>query len=119
MVNRLSPDYLSSFILPSVIETSRYKLRNSNDIQGYYNAFLSSSLIEWNKLPDDIQNTPLLSSCKCLLDRNIKMCPKHFYIGIRQWLIYHARLQSEVLLTTIFTEEYCKCTSMTLWTSGN
>jgi hypothetical protein len=48
-----------------------------------------------NELPDDIQNAPSLSSFKCLLNRNIKKCPKYFYTGIRKWQIHRARLRTE------------------------
>ena len=64
MFNNLSPEYLSSLIPPTVINISRYNLRNAHNIQTidsrttqYLNSFLSSSIREWNSLSLDLSNS--------------------------------------------------------------
>ena len=57
MVNGLCPDYLCSLVPPTIGNTSRYNLRNVNDLQTlhantqyYFNSFLPSVIREWNEL---------------------------------------------------------------------
>ena len=57
MYYSLSPPYLLTLIPPLVGQTSRYNLRNANDLQTidarttlYFNSFLSSTVRDWNSL---------------------------------------------------------------------
>jgi hypothetical protein len=119
MKNGLSPNYLSSLVRPSVGETSRYNLRNSNDFKGirtrtslYYNAFLPSALRDWNDLPSELQNAPSLLSFKSLLNSDLSKCPKYFYTGIRKWQIPCTPLNYD-----LFREK--KLTTVSMWSSRN
>ena len=67
MVNHLTPLYLSSLIPPTVNETSRYNLRNANNISTinartnqYFNSFLPSTIRDWNSLSEEHRNPRLL-----------------------------------------------------------
>ena len=79
MKNGLTPNYLSSLILPDTVgETSRYNLRNAADIHSfqtrtslYHNSFLPSALSLWNTLPSEVQNLESLYSFKTHLTQNI------------------------------------------------
>ena len=60
MVNHPTPFYLSSLIPLTVSETSRYNLRNANNISTinartnqYFNSFLPSTIRDWNSLSED------------------------------------------------------------------
>ena len=64
MFNNISPECLSSLVLPTVNNISRYNLRNAQHIQTidsrttqYFNSFLPSSFREWNNLSLDVRNS--------------------------------------------------------------
>ena len=64
MFNKLSPEYLSSLIPPTVNNISKCNLRNAHNIQTldsrttqYLNSFLLSSIREWNILSLDVRNS--------------------------------------------------------------
>ena len=101
MQNDLSPNYLSSLVLPAVGSTSTYPLWNSKNLhtirtysQLYSNTFLPSVIRDWNELPDLIRSAPSLSAFKHKLNRNIRMPPKLYFTGKRLGQIYHARLRT-------------------------
>ena len=77
MNNNMCPTYLSSLVPPTVGNTSRYDLRNVDNIQTihahsqlYFDSFLPSVVREWNALPGQIRNSTSLSSFKNQLNLN-------------------------------------------------
>ena len=103
MVNGLCPDYLHSLVPPTIGNTSRYNLRNINDLQTvhaktqlYFNSFLPSVIREWNELPQPTRDSTSISSFKYRLDsitRETKP-PSYYYEGKRLGQIYHTRLRT-------------------------
>ena len=62
MYYSLSPPYLSTLVPPLVGQSSRYHLRNANDLQTidarttqYFNSFLPSTVRDWNSLPPEVK----------------------------------------------------------------
>ena len=87
----MSPPYLSTLVPPLVGQTSRYNLRNANDLQTidarttlYFNSFLPSTVRDWNSLPSDIKKADTAVTFKSSLNKNNRFVPKHFYFGDRQ-----------------------------------
>ena len=77
MYYSLSPPYLSTLVHPLVGQTSRYNLRNANDLQTidarttlYSNSFLPSTMRDWNSLPSDIKNAETAVAFKSSLNKN-------------------------------------------------
>ena len=59
-----------------ICETSRYNLRNANDVRTinartkqYFNSFLPSSIRDWNSLPEELRNSESVSSFKFYLNQ--------------------------------------------------
>ena len=101
MNNNMCPTYLSSLVPPTVGNTSRYDLRNVDNIQTihahsqlYFDSFLPSVVREWNALPGQIRNSTSLSSFKNQLNLNIRSPPAFYCSGSRQGQIYHVRLRT-------------------------
>ena len=66
MKNNLTPPYLSSLVPQTVGQTTRYSLRNSNDLQTiqsrttlYSNSFLPSTFRDWNNLTPEVRQMTL------------------------------------------------------------
>ena len=102
MVNHLSPLYLSSFIPPTVNETSRYNLRNANNISTinartnqYFNSFLPSTIKDWNSLSQEHRNSTSVASFKHTLNQANIFVPKYFYVGDRRQQVLHTRLRTK------------------------
>ena len=89
---------------PTIGNTSRYNLRNVNDLQTlhakktqlYFNSFLPSVIREWNELPQPTRNSTYLSSFKYLLNSKSRetKSPSYFFEGKRLGQIYHTRLRT-------------------------
>ena len=97
----MCPTYLSSLVPPAVGNTSRYDLRNVDNIQTihahsqlYFDSFLPSVVREWKALPGQIRNSTSLSSFKNQLNLNIRSPPAFYCSGSRQGQIYHVRLRT-------------------------
>ena len=95
-----APNYLADLIPPTVQETTRYSLRNSDHIQNYrtntnlfLDSYFPSTIRAWNNLPTEIKNATSLSIFKSLLNRNMPRPPKYFNAGHRIGQILHARLR--------------------------
>ena len=95
-----APNYLADLIPPTVQETTRYSLRNSDHIQNYrtntnlfLDSYFPSTIRAWNNLPTEIKNATSLSIFKSLLNRNMQRPPKYFNAGHRIGQILHARLR--------------------------
>ena len=100
MYNNISPGYLSSLIPQQVDAISRYKLRNSNDLQTiraktslYYNSFLLSTLRQWNNLSIETRQLNSHNSFKCFLKEDKRTVPKCYFYGVRKAQILHTRLR--------------------------
>ena len=116
MFNNLAPHYLPSLLPQQVNAVSRYNFRNSNDLQTirtnttlYYNAFLSSTLREWNTLPTEVRQLPTLNSFKCQLSLGKHIVPKHYYYAARSTQILHTCLRtgcSSLNLDRFFEKHY-------------
>ena len=83
MENGLAPAYLVELIPPCVRDETSYSLRNADKIRqihassrSYYDSFLSSTIREWNELPDDVKSTPSLLSYKHKLEKIYLQNPK-------------------------------------------
>ena len=119
----LSPPYLSTLVPPLVGQTSRYNLRNANDLQTidarttlYFNSFLPSTVRDWNSLPPDIKNADTAVAFKSSLNKNNRFVPKHFYFGDRQLQILHTRLRTkcsslnyDIFLRRLNDSPLCTC----------
>ena len=121
MVNDLTPQYLSSLVPSTVNETSRYNLRNSNDIRTvnirtsqYYNSFLPSTIREWNALPEEQRNSLTVAAFKSHLNQS--SIPKYYYVGDRHPQILHTRLRTkckslnyDIYLKNLTDSPLCRC----------
>ena len=101
MMHNTTPLYLSSLVPQSVSNLSRYNLRNSNDLQTidartnqYYNSFLPSSVRAWNNLSVEAKQCESVNTFKCLLQKEKKAVPKHYYTGCRKGQILLTRLRT-------------------------
>ena len=101
MQNNLSPDYLSSLVLPTIGDTTNYPLQNSSNFlnvhassQLYFNSFLPSVIREWNELPEDVRNLPSIATFKRNLNSDVTKIPSFYFDGVRLGQIYHARLRT-------------------------
>ena len=101
MINSLTPSYLSSMVPPLVSDTTRYSLRNSNDIripssrtQLFHDSYIPSVVEEWNKLPMHIRNSPSVESFKRSLNSARSPPPSYYYTGDRRSQILHTRLRT-------------------------
>ena len=102
MVNNLTPPYLSTLIPSTITETSRYNLRNANDIRTintrttqYYNSFLPSTIRECNTLPEEQRTSATLLSFKANINQHSTSIPKYYYSGDRQSQILHTRFRTK------------------------
>ena len=106
IINGLTPQYLRTLIPQRVQTTSRYPLRNMNDLivptartVSYINSFLPSTIREWNSLDESVRNSPSLNSFKFQINRNSETYtyPRYFDVihTTRVGQIYHARLRLE------------------------
>ena len=125
MFNDLTPLYLSSRVPLLVQNASRYNLRNSNDTQTvasrttfFYNYFLPSSILEWNRPNPDIRNAGTLDAFKHKLNQNLPDIPKHYYSGIKKYQIWHTiirtgcgSLKNDLFLKYIIDSPLCTCNS--------
>ena len=100
MSNNSTPEYMSSLVPRLVNETTRYSLRNANNIrpvqtrtQLYSNSFLPSVITEWNKLSEDVRASPSLSSFKSSISSKNKV-PAYYFSGHRKGQILHTRLRT-------------------------
>ena len=123
MVNDLTPQYLSSLVPSTVNETSRYNLRNSNDIRTvntrtsqYYNSFLPSTIREWSALPEDQINSSTVVSFKFHLNQHSTSTPTFYYVGDRRSQILHTRLRTkcsslnyDIYLRNLTDSPLCRC----------
>ncbi|MCW4285900.1 MAG: reverse transcriptase domain-containing protein [Candidatus Thiodiazotropha taylori] len=123
MINHLTPLYLSTLIPSTISESTRYALRNANDIRTintrtnqYYNSFLPSTIREWNTLPEEQRNSTTLLAFKAQINNNSTSTPKHYYFGDRQSQILHTRLRTkcsclnyDIYLRNLIESPLCAC----------
>ena len=114
---------LSTYHLSTVNETSRYNLRNSNDIRTvntrtsqYYNSFLPATIREWNALPEEQRNFLIVASFKSHLNQSSTSIPKYYYVGNRHHQILHTRLRTkcsslnyDIYLKNLTDSPLCRC----------
>ena len=123
MKNNLTPTYLSSLVPESVGQTSRYNLRNSNDLLTinartslYSNSFLPSTVRDWNNLTPEARQVDSLNMFKQFLNRDREKVPKYFYGGSRRGQLLHTRLRTncsslsnDLFLKNITESPLCQC----------
>ena len=123
MKNNLTPTYLSSLVPESVGQTSRYNLRNSNDLitinartSLYSNSFLPSTVRDWNNLTPAARQVDSLNMFKQFLNRDREKVPKYFYSGSRRGQLLHTRLRTncsslcnDLFLKNITESPLCQC----------
>ena len=121
--NNLTPTYLSSLVPESVGQTSRYNLRNSNDLLTinartslYSNSFLPSTVRDWNNLTREARQVDSLNMFKQFLNRDREKVPKYFYGGSRRGQLLHTRLRTncsslsnDLFLKNITESPLCQC----------
>ena len=126
MMHNITPLYLSSLVPQSVSNLSRYNLRNSNDLQTidartnqYYNSFLPSSVRAWNNLSVEAKQCESVNTFKCLLQKEKKTVPKHYYTGCRKGQILLTRLRTncsslnfDLFVKNISDSPLCLCGSI-------
>ena len=123
MVNPLTPLYLSSLIPPTVNDTSRYNLRNANNISTinartnqYFNSFLLSTIRDWNSLNEEHRNSMSVASLKHTLNQTNISVPKYYFVGDRRPQVLHTRLRTkcsvlnyEIYLKNLTDTPLCRC----------
>ena len=123
ILHGLTPDYLFDIVPPTVRETARYNLRNSEHIQNYrastnlfLDSFFPSTIRAWNSLPNEVKEASSVAAFKHALNRNIKIPPKYFNAGTRMGQILHARLRmgcsslnSDLYRKNIVQSPSCSC----------
>ena len=123
MYYSLSPPYLSTLVPPLVGQSSRYNLRNANDLQTidartkqYFNSFLPSTVRDWNSLLPEVKTSDTAIAFKSSLKKDNLIVPKHFYIGERRLQILHTRLRTkcsslkyDIFLRRLNDSPLCRC----------
>ncbi|MCG8113671.1 MAG: reverse transcriptase domain-containing protein [Candidatus Thiodiazotropha taylori] len=123
ILHGLAPNYLLDLMPPTVQETSRYSLRNSDHFQNYraktnlfLDSFFPSTIRAWNSLPTEIREASSVAIFKSLLNRNIHSPPKYYSTGSRIGQILHARLRmgcsslnSDLYRKNIVPSPSCRC----------
>ena len=101
MKHNLSPTYLSALVPRNIGSTTRYSLRNSNDLQTihsrttlYSNSLLSSTVRDWTICPRK-RKIDTINTFKELLNRGWDRVPMYYFGGSRRELL-HTRLQTNV-----------------------
>ena len=96
IMHGLSPCYLRDLVPSLVQEATSYQLRNANDIQTFATnselrtilQFFSSSVREWNALPEDTKQTTSVLAFKSKLNANLRRPPKYYNVVTRQCQVY-------------------------------
>ena len=123
MKNNLTPLYLSSLVPQTVGQTTRYSLRNSNDLQTiqsrttlYSNSFLPSTIRDWNNLTQEVRQIDSVNTFKQFLNRERERVPKYFYSGNRRGQMLHTRLRTncsglsdDLFIKNIVESPLCQC----------
>ena len=125
MFHNITPSFLSNLVPDSVGNSSRYPLRNSQNVQtiqaraGYhFNSFLPSAIREWNNLTDDLRNSVSVSAFKFALKRqlNLPSVPKYYFFGKRNLQVLHTRLRtkcsalnSDLFMKNMTDSPLCNC----------
>ncbi|MCG8049110.1 MAG: reverse transcriptase domain-containing protein [Candidatus Thiodiazotropha endolucinida] len=101
MYYNIAPSYLSSLVPQPNQNTSRYSLRNSNDIRTiltrtsqYYNSFLPTAIRDWNELPCTDKIVDTVDAFKRQINQDKVIVPKYFYTGNRSLQVLHTRLRT-------------------------
>ena len=103
MVYGLALSYLNNLVPPLVQETSRYLLRNAQNVSSVYgntnlysDSFLPSVIRDWNTLSEEIRNSDALSSFKLkLVGQRIKP-PSYYNCGERKAQILHSTVKTRM-----------------------
>ena len=123
MYYSLRPPYLSTLVPPLAGQSSRYNLRNANDLQTidarttqYFNSFLPSTVRDWNSLPPEVKTSDTVIAFKSNLNKDNLIVPKHFYTGERRLQILHTRLRTkcsslnyDIFLRRLNDSPLCRC----------
>ena len=123
MKNNLTPSYLSSLVPQAVGQTTRYSLRNSNNLQSihertalYYNFFLPSTVRDSNNLTPKARQIDSVNTFKHFLNRGQERVLKYFYNGNRRGQILPTRLRTnrsglnnDLFLKYIVESPLCQC----------
>ena len=125
MSNNLCPEFLCNLVPQTVGNSSRYSLRNSNNVQSiptranyHFNSFLPSSVREWNNISEDIRNSDSVSAFKYALKKelNLPLIPNYFRFGTRKLQVLHTRLRTncsalnnDLFLKNMSDSPFCAC----------
>ena len=102
MVQDLTPLHLSSLIPPTLNETSRYNLRNANNISTintrtnqYFISFLPSTIRDWNSLSEEHRNSTSVASFKHTFNKTNISVPLCLFVCDRRPQALHTRLRTK------------------------
>ena len=95
IVNGLTPNYLHD-IFPQQINANQLDLMACRT-ELFAKSFFPSAVSLWNDLPEHIKSVDSLSLFKSLVLRTFPgyEVPQHFFVGIRKYSIYHARIRNK------------------------
>jgi hypothetical protein len=127
IVNKNTPNYLCTFIRPTMQSTSVYPLRNGNDIilpfcrlSSTRDSFIPSTIKMRNSLNNTIRNVDTLSKFQSELKKIDKTAnhaiPKHYFYGPRKLNIILTQLRSSASFSNyvlfrvrIVFDPSCRC----------
>ena len=102
ILNGFTPNYLVDLVPLLIQETTRYNLRNANDIQTihtnsnpFYNSLFPATIPAWNNLSDETKETTFIASFKFRLTRNISKPQNNYNTGSRKGQTLHSRMRIE------------------------
>ena len=123
--NNNAPEYLCNEVPPCIQSTTRYPLRNGQDIIVPFcrltltsESFFPSTIREWNKLDLTVRNTDTLAKFKSELRNTVTVNkpPLHYSYGPRKLNILLTQLRCsasflnyDLYRVNIITDPFCQC----------
>ena len=125
IINGLAPQYLRNLIPQTVQTTSRYPLRNMNNLilpaastEYYTKSYFPSTIREWNTMDLTVRKSPSLNAFKLQININVPNYPKYYDVihTSRMGQVYHNRLRLEcsslrhhLFKKKIVADSLCSC----------
>ena len=124
MKNNLTPNYLSSLVPQAVGQTTRYSLRNSNDLQSIHartainsHSFFPSTVRDWNNLIPEASKIDTVNTFEQFLNRERECVPKYFHSGNRRGQMLHTRFRTNCsgLNNDLFIKKHSRVFPLSMW----